>query len=169
MNDHDGHHRGQGRNIRWLCHALARLVGRDKPPRADDNQCDQRRGLKVLANASTLRYGVPMSKFTLPHITLPHISVPQISVPKISVPKVSVPKVSVPKVRLPQLHSIDLTSVDLSRLSPSAVRENPAVKQATELGYTAVGFAVLGFQKAQVRRRELLETLTSAANSIKPK
>jgi hypothetical protein len=30
------------------------------------------------------------------------------------------------------------------------------VKQAKELGYTAVGFAVLGFQKAQVRRRELM-------------
>jgi hypothetical protein len=49
------------------------------------------------------------------------------------------------------------------------VRENPAVKQATELGYTAVGFAVLGFQKAQVRRRELLETLRSAASSITSK
>jgi hypothetical protein len=49
------------------------------------------------------------------------------------------------------------------------VRDNPAVKQATEIGYTAVGFAVLGFQTAQVRRRELLETLKSAANSITSK
>ena len=72
-------------------------------------------------------------------------------------------------MQLPQLHSIDLTSVDLSRLSPEAVRNNPAVKQAAELGYTAVGFAVLGFQKAQVRRRELLDTLKSAIGSVTSK
>jgi hypothetical protein len=39
------------------------------------------------------------------------------------------------------------------------------VKQATEAGYTAVGFAVLGFQKAQVRRRELVDSLKARVNT----
>jgi hypothetical protein len=39
------------------------------------------------------------------------------------------------------------------------------VKQATEVGYTAVGFAVLGFQKAQVRRREITESLKARFNT----
>jgi hypothetical protein len=39
------------------------------------------------------------------------------------------------------------------------------VKQATEAGYTAVGFAVLGFQKMQVRRRELLDSLKNRNNT----
>jgi hypothetical protein len=63
------------------------------------------------------------------------------------------------------LHSIDLTAVDFRKINPSAVLNQPAVKQATEFGYTAVGFAVLGFQKAQVRRRELVDAAKSRFNT----
>jgi len=41
----------------------------------------------------------------------------------------------------------------------------PVVKQATEVGYTTVGFAVLGFQKLQVRRQELIDSLKSRTNT----
>ena len=92
---------------------------------------------------------------------LPRISLPNIDLSKVTIPGLDkLPKMELPKITLPQLHSIDLTSLDLSRVNPTAVLGHPAVKQVTE-----VGFAVLSFQKAQVRRRELVDTVKARINT----
>jgi hypothetical protein len=102
----------------------------------------------------------------LPHISLPTIDLAKVAGPVLNkLPLDKLPKVEIPKITLPQLHSVDLTSIDLSRLNPNAVMSLPAVKQVPEVGYTAVGFAVLGFQKAQVRRRELIESIKARTNT----
>jgi hypothetical protein len=80
-----------------------------------------------------------MSKFTFPHISLPHFDIPGLD---------KLPKMELPKISIPQFHSIDLTSLDLRRINPQAVLES-----------------VLGFQKMQVRRRELLDSLKNRNNT----
>ena len=70
---------------------------------------------------------------------------------------------------------LDLSDFDLRRLG--AVREIPsriaetigevdrddAVRAAREFGYTAIGFGVLAFQRAQVKRREVMDALQEDA------
>jgi hypothetical protein len=65
----------------------------------------------------------------------------------------------------------DLSGFDVRRLAalrdvPVRIKEKldevdreDAVRVAREFGYTAVGFGVLAFQRAQVRRRELIDAL----------
>ena len=104
-----------------------------------------------------------MARVTLPQ--LPKIDLSKIEFPRVDLSKIDLPKIDMSKVKVPQLHSIDITNVDLAKLDPRKVLDAPVVKQATEAGYTAVGFAVLGFQKAQVRRREILESLKNRFNT----
>ncbi|MGA0863674.1 MAG: hypothetical protein ACO3RB_07265 [Ilumatobacteraceae bacterium] len=123
------------------------------------------------------RFSFPRLPDALAQVKLPRIPVtslqwsdlplPKLSVPKLNIPSVNIPQVRLPKVAVPNLHNIDLTNVDLARLSPSALLETPAVKQASELAYTAIGFAILGVQKAQVRRREITESLMSRINTAR--
>ncbi len=44
----------------------------------------------------------------------------------------------------------------------------PLPKLAKDAAYIAVGFGVLGFQRAQVRRRELLKRLEGLASQLVP-
>jgi len=72
-----------------------------------------------------------------------------IAVPKlIEASKQTVAKINVANLPLP--------NVDVAKITSA-----PVVQRAKDAGYTAVGFGVLTFQKAQVRRREVTETITS--------
>lgn len=70
---------------------------------------------------------------------------------------------------------LDLSDFDLRRLAllrdiPSRITDaigevdrDDAVRVARDFGYTAVGFGVLAFQRAQVKRREMMDALQEDA------
>lgn len=80
-------------------------------------------------------------------------------------PKFTLPHIDLSKIPCIDLSSVDLSKIDLNTVIPASVRDNPKVKQAAEAGYTAVGFAIIGFQKAQVLRRELIESYKERTNT----
>ena len=56
---------------------------------------------------------------------------------------------------------MDVANLPLPNVDVAKIASAPVVQRAKDAGYTAVGFGVLTFQKAQVRRREVTETITS--------
>ena len=84
-----------------------------------------------------------------------------------------------PALKFPTIPSIDLTSFDVNKVVPQQLRNISMPKidlpkfvapridadkvrtTAKEVAYTAIGLGVLGFQKAQVRRREVTEQLST--------
>jgi hypothetical protein len=56
-----------------------------------------------------------------------------------------------PDINIPDLRSVDLTKVE---------------QLAKDTAYAAVGFGVLGFQRAQVRRRELIEAVSGRSATL---
>jgi hypothetical protein len=96
---------------------------------------------------------------------------------------------SLPSIHSIDLTSFDVTKFDVSKFNPvpklidaskqtisklnvahlplpnvdvANIASAPVVQRAKDIGYTAVGFGVLTFQRAQVRRREVSESITSA-------
>ncbi|MFM8870550.1 MAG: hypothetical protein ACKOFD_03115 [Actinomycetota bacterium] len=98
---------------------------------------------------------LPKSLPSIHSIDLTSFDVTKLDVAKlIPVPKlIDASKQTVAKLNVANL---PLPNVDVTKLASA-----PVVQRAKDAGYTAVGFGVLTFQKAQVRRREVTESIAS--------
>lgn len=98
---------------------------------------------------------LPKSLPSIHSIDLTAFDVTKLDVTKlIPVPKlIDASKQTVAKLNVANL---PLPNVDVAKLASA-----PVVQRAKDAGYTAVGFGVLTFQKAQVRRREVTESIAS--------
>lgn len=67
-----------------------------------------------------------------------------------------------PSIKLPTTPRIDLTHLDLHAVVERLNRER-AVQVAKDVVYTSVGFGILAFQKAQVRRQEIVAEVRERA------
>ncbi len=104
---------------------------------------------KVRNTGYFVRMKIPTLPKSLPTITLP--SLHSIDLTKFDVKKLNVAKLDVTK--------LDLSKLPLPNIDVAKIASVPGVQRAKDAGYTAVGFGVLAFQKAQVRRREITETV----------
>lgn len=75
-----------------------------------------------------------------------------------------------PAIKFPNLPSIDLTKFDLSgiitNLHLPMIRPEPVVQLIKDSAYVTIGVGVLAFQKVQVRRREIAETVQASLPKI---
>lgn len=70
-----------------------------------------------------------------------------------------------PAIKFPAAPRIDLTHVDLHKVAERINRDR-AVQVAKDVVYTSVGFGILAFQKAQVRRQEIIAEVRERAPRI---
>jgi len=91
---------------------------------------------------------IDLTKFDVKKFDVKKFDVKKFDVKKFDVKKFDVTKLDVSKLPLP--------NIDVAKIASA-----PGVQRAKDVGYTAVGFGVLAFQKAQVRRREIAESVTS--------
>ncbi len=78
----------------------------------------------------------------------------------------SLPTVDFTKFDLEALKQLDPRNIDLSKLDPRNVERpdvdvSKLVEAARDAAYTIVGFGVLAIQRAQVRRQEMAETIST--------
>lgn len=124
------------------------------------SQPDGRVLAKVRNTGYFVRMKIPTLPKSLPNLTLPK-SLPTITLPSIhsiDLTKFDVKKLNVAKLDVTKL---DLSKLPLPNIDVAKIASVPGVQRAKDAGYTAVGFGVLAFQKAQVRRREITETVTT--------
>ena len=119
-------------------------------PRARDLVCAS---TLVLAKVRNMGYFVRMK---IPTINVP--SIHSIDLTKFDVKKFDVKKFDVKKLDVTKL---DVSKLPLPNIDVAKIASAPGVQRAKDVGYTAVGFGVLAFQKAQVRRREIAESVAS--------
>lgn len=78
-----------------------------------------------------------------------------------TIPSIDLTSFDVAKVVPQQLRNVTLPKIDLPKIVAPQIDSEKVRNTAKEVAYTAIGLGVLGFQKAQVRRRELTEQLSS--------
>ena len=100
-------------------------------------------------------------RMKIPTINVP--SIHSIDLTKFDVKKFDVKKFDVKKfdVKKFDVTKLDVSKLPLPNIDVAKIASAPGVQRAKDVGYTAVGFGVLAFQKAQVRRREIAESVAS--------
>lgn len=86
---------------------------------------------------------------------------PAVKLPEIKLPEIKLPEFKLPEVKMPDLSALtkgfDFSSLDAGKLADLDDKLIAAVRDAA---YITVGFGVLAVQQAQVRRRELVKSLS---------
>ena len=81
--------------------------------------------------------------------------------PAVKLPEIKLPEFKLPEVKMPDLSALtkgfDFSSLDAGKLADLDDKLIAAVRDAA---YITVGFGVLAVQQAQVRRRELVKSLS---------
>jgi hypothetical protein len=94
---------------------------------------------------------IDLTRFDLSSIELPRFEMPTIDLPDVELPKVELPDVELPK--LPEMPEIDVPVEEVAGF-------------ARDAAYATVGAVVITAQKADERRRELTDQVTTQVRKL---
>lgn len=92
-----------------------------------------------------------LTKLDLTKLDLSKIELPKVDFGKVEMPTFDMPKFDMPKFEMP---TVEMPVIDFDGL------DEKVTGLAKDAAYISIGLGVLALQKAQVRRRELVSTLS---------